>query len=316
MDSVQKTKSPLGAAKLSIFSNFMLVSLKLVVGIITGSLSVLSEALDSGVDLLASFIAWFSLKEAEKPPDKQHPYGHGKVENISGVIEATLIFTGAIFIIYQAIKRLYKGGDIVSIDLGIAVMLFSVIVNLIVARYILRQAHNFDSIALEADAWHIKTNAYSSGGVLIGLLIIRLTGLNSLDPIFAIGVALFIIKVANDIIKKSFMGLVDVKLPEEEENKIAAIINSHNKEYGYLVGFHDLRSRKAGRERHIDLHLVVCKDESVQEVHNLCDHLEIDINKALPNSNVVIHIEPCETDFEGCSINTCNHNRPGYIGKK
>ena len=311
MDTVQKTKSPLGAAKLSIFSNFMLASLKLVVGMSTGSLSVLSEALDSGVDLLASIIAWFSLKEAEKPPDKQHPYGHGKVENISGVIEATLIFTGAIFIIYQAIKRLYEGGDIVSIDLGIAVMLFSVIVNLIVARYILRQAHKFDSIALEADAWHIKTNAYSSGGVLIGLLIIRFTGLNFLDPIFAIGVALFIIKVSYDIVRKSFTGLVDVKLPEEEESKITEIIKSHNKEYGYLIGFHDLRSRKAGRERHLDLHLVVCKDEKVKEVHDLCDHLEMDINKAFPNSHVIIHVEPCEDDTEGCSIDNCDRGS-GY----
>jgi len=283
----------------------MLVSLKLVVGTVTGSISVLSEALDSAVDLLASFIAWFSLKEAEKPPDKQHPYGHGKVENISGVIEATLIFTGAIAIIYQAIRRLYKGGDIVSIDLGIVVMLFSVVVNLFVARYILRQAHRFDSIALEADAWHIKTNAYSSGGVLIGLLIIRFTGLTFLDPIFAIGVALFIIKVSYDILRKSFMGLVDVKLPEEEEHKIAEIINSHNEKYGYLVGFHDLRSRKAGRERHIDLHLVVCKDEKVKEVHDLCDHVEMDINKAFPNSHVVIHVEPCEDGTDDCSIDSC-----------
>ncbi len=315
MESVQKPKSPLGAAKLSIFSNFMLVSLKLAVGMITGSISVLSEALDSGVDLLASFIAWFSLREAEKPPDKQHPYGHGKVENISGVIEATLIFTGAIFIIYHAIKRLYKGGDIVSIDIGIAVMLFSVIVNLIVARYILRQANSFDSIALEADAWHIKTNAYSSGGVLIGLLIIRFTGLNFLDSIFAIGVALFIIKVSYGILRKSFIGLVDVKLPEEEENKIAEIINSHNEKYGYLVGFHDLRSRKAGRERHLDLHLVVCKDEKVKEVHDLCDHLEMDINKAFPSSHVVIHVEPCEEGAEDCSIDSCTR-KPGYTWTK
>ncbi|MEE8423575.1 MAG: cation diffusion facilitator family transporter [Thermodesulfobacteriota bacterium] len=315
MDRAQKPKSPLGAAKLSIFSNFILVSLKLTVGMITGSISVLSEALDSGVDLIASFIAWFSLKEAEKPPDKQHPYGHGKVENISGVIEATLIFTGALFIIYQAVRRLYKGGDIVSINIGIAVMVLSIIVNLFVARYILSQAKSFDSIALEADAWNIKTNAYSSGGVLTGLLIIRFTGLNFLDPVFAIGVALFIIKVSYDVLRKSFTGLVDVKLPEEEENKIAAIINSHNEKYGYLVGFHDLRSRKAGRERHLDLHLVVCKDEKVKEVHDLCDHLEMDINKAFPNSHVVIHVEPCEEGAEDCSIDRCT-NKPGYTWKK
>ncbi len=293
----------------------MLVSLKLAVGMITGSISVLSEALDSGVDLLASFIAWFSLREAEKPPDEQHPYGHGKVENISGVIEATLICTGAIFIIYQAVRRLYKGGDIVSIDIGIAVMILSIIVNLFVARYVLSQAKNFDSIALEADAWHIKTNAYSSGGVLIGLLIIRFTGLNFLDAIFAIGVALFIIKVSYDILRKSFTGLVDVKLPEEEENKIAAIINSHNEKYGYLVGFHDLRSRKAGRERHLDLHLVVCKDEKVKEVHDLCDHLEMDINKAFPKSHVVIHVEPCEEGAADCSIDKCT-GKPGYTWTK
>jgi cation diffusion facilitator family transporter len=306
MERSKGSKSPLGAARLSIFSNFILVSLKLVVGIVTGSLSVFSEALDSGVDLLASVIAWFSLREAEKPPDKQHPYGHGKVENISGVIEATLIFTGAVVIIYQAIKRLYKGGEIVSIELGIGIMLISVVVNLIVARYILKEAHTFDSIALEADAWHIKTNAYSSGGVLIGLVVIQLTGLTILDPLIAVGVALFIIKVAYDIIRKSFMGLVDVKLPEEEEKKIAEIINSHNEKYGYLVGFHDLRSRRAGRERHIDLHLVVCKDEKVKEVHNLCDHLEKDINHALPNSHVIIHVEPCEEGTEQCSINNCS----------
>lgn len=287
------------AALISIFSNAVLVALKLIVGVITGSLSILSEAFHSAVDLLASFIAWLSIRESLKPPDEKHPYGHGKLENISGAIEAGLIFAAALGIIYESAHKLLKGAELFSLDLGIGVMVISMTTNFFISGYLMRTARKYDSRALEADAWHLKTDVYTSAGVLAGLIIVRITGVNLLDPLFAIGVAAFIIKAAYDITKKSFMELIDERLPDHEIKMIEGIIDRHDREHSYLMGYHDLRSRKSGSHRHIDLHLVVCPDRTIKDVHDLCDKIEVDICKELPNSTVIIHPEPYEADEKG-----------------
>lgn len=283
---------PSRIALLSVFSNIGLTILKLLAGLATGSLSVLSEALDSGIDLLASLIAWMSLTQAERPPDERHPYGHGKWEHISSALEAGLIALGGVFIIYHGLKRLYIGAEISNIGYGLTVMMISILVNLFLSLYISKEADRYDSIALKTDAWHLQTNVYQAGSVLLGLLLVRWTGLAILDPLIAIGLALFILKLAYGIMRRSFSGLLDEKLSEEEEETIGRIINSHRQDFKGLISFHDLRTRRAGREKHIDLHLVVKGEEKIEDIHKICDHLEEEIRRALPGSHVIIHVEP------------------------
>jgi len=285
------------AAGLSIISNTLLILLKVVAGILSGSISVIAEAIHSGIDLVAAGIAFFSLRIAGRPADREHPFGHGKAENVSGTIEAGLIFVAAAFIIYEAIKRITAPTMIEYVSIGIAVMAVSVVVNILVSRHLLRIARETDSIALEADARHLTTDVYTSLGVLGGLIVVRITGLNILDPIVALGVALFILRTAYDVIRRAFPPLIDVKLPEDEETLIASCIREH---FGELVGFHELRTRKAGSERYIDLHLVMARNASVEEAHKLCDHLEEDIKSKLTNASVTIHVEPCEMECEEC----------------
>jgi cation diffusion facilitator family transporter len=290
------------AAGLSILSNSMLVALKLTVGIIMGSVSVISEGVHSTVDLIAAMIAFFSIRAAAKPADKEHEFGHGKIENISGTIEALLIFLAAILIIYEAIVKIINRAQPEFITLGIGIMAFSAVANFFVSRRLHRIAHSTDSIALEADAWHLTTDVYTSLGVFAGLIVVEITHWYILDPIIAIGVALLIIRAAWNITRKSISGLVDVRLPKEEEDIITASIIEH---LGEITGFHELRTRKAGSQRYINLHLVLPKSVTLEEAHRLCDHLEGDIKNKLSNGLVTIHCEPCEQGEDGSCPPEC-----------
>jgi cation diffusion facilitator family transporter len=290
-------------ARLSIVSNTFLMTIKIVVGFLTLSISIISEALHSGMDLIASFMAAFSVQKAAKPADETHRFGHGKYENLSGLFEALLIGVVAIIIIYEAGLKLFEGPTLMLIDLGIAVMLISVVVNVLVSRKLYAVAKKTDSIALEADAAHLATDVWTSLGVLVGFVVIRvgvafnIAGIIYLDPIIAIAVAVLIMYVAYKLSRRSFRELTDVSLPKEEEDRIRGIIEEH---YGQYVEFHKMRSRKSGSERHIDLHLVVSKHYNVQVAHDLCEHLEGDIKKDFPMAHVLIHIEPCKENCEEC----------------
>ena len=292
------------AAGLSILSNSLLVALKLTAGIIMGSVSVISEGIHSAVDLLAAVIAFFSIRAAAKPADEEHEFGHGKIENISGTIEALLIFAAAAFIIYQAIDKIITGAKPEFLTAGIAIMAFSAVLNFFVSRFLHKIAHCTDSVALEADAWHLTTDVYTSLGVFAGLIVVEITHWYILDPIIAIGVALLILRAAWNITRKSVRDLVDERLPKAEEDVIIASIMEH---VGELAGFHELRTRKAGSQRYIDLHLVLPKKVTVEEAHKLCDHLEEDIKSKLPEGVVTIHCEPCDQSDDG----TCPTDCPG-----
>lgn len=275
---------------ISIFSNTFLIVLKIIVGIITSSISIISEAIHSFVDLLAAIIAYFSVKESEKPPDATHKFGHGKFENLSGFLEAGLVFLISIGIVYFAINKIIsKSFEVENLDAGIAVMFVSGILNFFVSRKLYKVAKETDSLAIEADALHLSADVYTSIGVFVGLILIRITDLHILDPIIAILVAIFIMKAAYSLTKNSIGGLVDIKLSEEEEITIKKIISEH---YSKFVEFHNFRTRKSGSERHIDLHLVMEKNITLNDAHEFCDHLEEDIKKELPNCTIVIHIEP------------------------
>jgi len=286
-------------ARLSILSNTSLIIMKLIVGMLTGSVSIISEAIHSTMDLLAAIIAFFSVRISDKPADKDHPYGHGKVENISGVIEALLIFVASVWIIVEAVKKLLHPEGIESIGIGFIVMFISAGVNHLVSRKLYKVAIEEDSIALEADALHLKADVYTSLGVGGGLFLIWVTGLNYLDPIVAILVAIFILKESFELLKTAFNPLLDVTLSDEEIEIIKAEINKHENIY---CDYHDLRTRKSGSKRYVDLHLVVPPSMSVKYAHNICDTIEKSIENSLNNANVMIHVECCEN---ACS--TCKH---------
>ncbi len=282
-------QSKTGVAALSIASNLTLTLAKLTIGLLIGSVSVVAEAIHSGVDLLASLIAYFAVRTSGKEPDAGHPYGHGKYENASGTIEGMLILIAAGLIIAEAVTKLTSGVHLPNVDLGLYVMILSVGANFFVSRQLFRVARRTDSLALEADAYHLTTDIATSGGVLVGLAIVKLTGWSVLDPIVALGVAALIIHAAWDITQRSARDLLDRALPDDERAKIEKILTDHAENY---VGYHNLRSRKAGSHRHIDLHLVVDSQLTVEQAHDLCNDLERHIESALPQTTVVIHVEP------------------------
>ncbi|MGL4206138.1 MAG: cation diffusion facilitator family transporter [Aeromonadaceae bacterium] len=282
------------AALLSICSNITLIIMKVIVGFISGSVSILSEAIHSGMDLVAALIAFFSVRKSDAPPDERHPYGHDKIENVSGVIEAVLILIASGWIVIEAVKKLFNPGEIEGISLGFMVMLASAAVNWLVSGHLYRIAKEEDSVALAADALHLKADVLTSLGVGIGLFGIwaaSLAGYNLyfLDPVVAIGVAIFITKEAIEMLNHAFQPLVDHSLSEEELATTAEVIKQFRPESD---GFHDLRTRRAGRRRHIDFHLTLPRDMTVAESHAICDQIERGIEERLPHAVVLIHVEP------------------------
>jgi cation diffusion facilitator family transporter len=274
-------------ARLSILSNTCLIIMKLAVGIISGSVSIISEAIHSSMDLMAAIIAFFSVKVSDNPPDSRHPYGHGKVENISGVIEALLIFIAAIWIITEAVKKLLGAEiELESIGIGSIVMLISAIVNTIVSRKLYKVARATNSVALEADALHLKTDVFTSLGVAIGLGLIMVTGINWLDPVVAILVALFIIRESYILLKRAFTPLLDEAWEETDIDDLEKVLNELN------VNYHELRTRVAGNYRFVDLHIDIPKNQSVENAHKYCDMIEQKLTTRFENLNVTIHVEP------------------------
>jgi len=288
------------AATLSIVSNTILIILKLIVGIMMQSVSVLSEAVHSGIDLVAAIIAWASIREAGKPADDEHRFGHGKIENVAGTIEAVLIFGAALYIIWEAAHKLRAGTvEIESLGWGAAVMFISAGTNYMVSRHLLNVAIKTDSVALEADALHLRTDVYTSVGVFGGLVAIKLTGIALLDPIVAIVVALMIIKAAWDLTKTAFFHILDVKLPDDEERLIHEVMKRHT---GRFIEYHKLRTRKSGHIRHIDMHLVVPKQMTVEAGHELAHQITADIENNLAHSQILVHIEPCPGECDSCAV--------------
>ncbi|HUX55598.1 MAG TPA: cation diffusion facilitator family transporter [Bacteroidales bacterium] len=274
-------------ARLSIASNTLLIIMKLVVGLISGSVSIISEAIHSSMDLLAAIIAFLAVKVSDNPPDSRHPYGHGKIENISGVIEGLLIFVAAIWIIIEAVKKLFGGEiELNSIAIGSVVMLISAIVNTLVSRRLYKVARETNSVALEADALHLKTDVYTSLGVAVGLALIMVTGINWLDPVVAILVALFIIRESIHLLNKAFTPLIDTAWDEDDIVKLEKTLNILE------VSYHDLRTRLAGNYRFIDLHIEIPADVSVGNAHKYCDKIENELTSKYENLTVTIHVEP------------------------
>ncbi len=278
-----------GASRLALFVILGLVTLKIAVTVITGSISILAQTMDSLLDLIAVTITFFAINIATKPADKEHPFGHGKVENISAVVQAVLIFTAAGLVIYSAINRIVSGASIEMTEAGIGVMAVSIVVSILLSRHLFRVARTTDSLALEAIAHNIAADVYSAAGVLVGLVTIRLTGLDILDPAIALAVSLIILWSAYKVMRESFGGLMDVRLPEAEENTIKSIIINYSSQ---IADFRNLCTRKSGSQRYINFDLTMVSDANLEKAHNICDQIEQDIEAKLPHSVVTIHVEP------------------------
>jgi cation diffusion facilitator family transporter len=284
---------------LSVVSNSSLVLLKLFVGISIGSIAVISEAVHSGVDLLASIIALFAVRVSAKPADKHHAFGHGKAENISGTVEALLIFFAAGWIIWEAVKKIQHPEPIGMALLGSAVMLVSVIANTIVSRMLFKVGRETESVALLADAWHLRTDVWTSFGVMFGLGVIYLgrlifpsVNLHLLDPIAAILVAMLIIKAAWELTLDAGRDLMDIKLPEAEESAIIQAIEQEKR----VAGHHDMRTRKSGSHRFIEFHIQVSPGMPVKQSHEITERIALRIRERVPNCGVTIHVDPCNED--------------------
>ncbi len=276
---------------LSVISNFIIVVLKLIVGFLTGSVAVISEAVHSSMDLFASVITFFSIRIAGRPADDDHPYGHGKAENIAGTIETLLIFVAGIWIIVESINKFTNPHEIRLPALGIFVMLFGAAVNIIISRVIKRAADKANSVAMKSNALHLYTDVFTSLGIAGSLLLVYLTGWTWLDPVIAILTAIYIMFEAWKLLKESFPPLMDQRLNKKEEEEIKRIILAHKEDF---IEFHDFRSRRAGTEEYIDFHLVVSSEMTVTEAHSLCDTIEREIGEFYSKAQVLIHLEPEE----------------------
>lgn len=277
-----KTKT----ARLSVMSNTLLIIMKVVVGVLTNSVSILSEAIHSSIDLIAAIIAFFAVRMSGNPADEKHPYGHGKVENVSGTIEAILIFIASGWIIFEAVKKFIHPEETSTLMLGVIVMGISAIVNIFISRRLYKVARQTDSVALEADALHLKTDVITSAGVATGLLLMWLTGWNVLDPVIALIVAMLIIYESYTLLRRAFSPLLDAALSKDEIKKVENILKELHASY------HGLRTRAAGQQRFIEFHLEVASNETIETIHHQCDLIEERLESEFRDIQVVIHPEP------------------------
>jgi cation diffusion facilitator family transporter len=282
------TSQKIVAARLSVYSNTLLVILKLIAGGLSGSVGVLSEAAHSATDLIASWIALFAVRAADTPPDEDHPYGHGKIESLSGMAEALLIFVAGAYIIYEAVTKLMHRGMPHSTGLGIIVMGISVVVNILVARHLFNVARKTDSLALSSDAEHLRADVFTSAGVIIGLVLVRFTGLWWIDPAVALAVALMILHASWRLTRGALNPLLDTQLPPDELETVRAVLEADPA----VLAYHKLRARKSGSFRLVDAHVLMDDNLTLLQAHDLTEALEDRIREKLPNTEVTLHTEP------------------------
>ncbi|MGQ9525095.1 MAG: cation diffusion facilitator family transporter [Armatimonadota bacterium] len=287
------TQRKIAAARLSIVSSTLLIALKVTVGLLTHSVSILAEAIHSSADVLAATIAFFAVRVSEEPPDETHPYGHGKLESISGAVEAVMIFGAAAFVCYEAIGRLIYVRPVERIGWGIMLMLASIGVNWVVSARLLHVAKETESLALRADAANLRADIYAAVAVLIGLGLVRITGNPIFDPLVALGVSAAVIYMTVGLVRHAFDTLVDAGLPPHEIQRLEAVLHSDPR----VLGFHKLRSRRAGSKRIIDLHIQVADSLSLSDAHRLTEEVESRLRKELPNSDVLVHTEPHDEEM-------------------
>jgi cation diffusion facilitator family transporter len=280
------------AARWSLAASGTLLGLKIVVGAVTGSAGILAEAVNSAADLVGSSLALLSVRASDEPPDHSHAYGHGKIENLSGAATAALILVGGVFAIGEAVRHLLHPEPLPGLGWGVAVMGASAVVNFVVSRRLLRVGGETDSPALAADGHHLQTDVVTSLGVLVGLVMVHLTGKLWWDSVAALGVSFLILRVGFGLAGEAVLTLSDAALPPGEEERLTAILTAHPE----VRGFHKLRTRKSGAHRHVDVHVQIADTHTFVEAHRLTEELEDQLRQALPNLHPIIHIEPYEDE--------------------
>ncbi|MDD4635932.1 MAG: cation diffusion facilitator family transporter [Dehalococcoidales bacterium] len=281
-------RSKEGGSIVAIAATATLIVMKIVGSLVTGSIGLRADAIHSIIDLSGAAIGLAGIKIAAKPADKGHAFGHGKAENLAGAIIGVFIFLAACFIAYEAIVRLVSAAQIQMVTAGIYITIGAILINLVVALYVLRIARDTDSAALEATSHDLLADSLSSLGVLVGLGIVAVTDNYIFDVIVALAVSLLIFRTSVITISKSISNLMDRRLPPHEEEMIKKSLEN----CGDVISFHALRTRKAGSERHIDVHVEVPPEYTVSRAHEICNQLEVQIEDHLPNSHVTIHVEP------------------------
>ncbi len=296
--SARKERAQVGdrrraAARLSLASNLLLFVLKLGVGVVSGSVSVLSEAAHSASDLIASALTLFSVRLVDLPPDESHPYGHGKVEGISTLGQGALLGGVAAYIIYEAIHRLLSHAEAPRVEWGMAVMGASALTNVFVVRIVKRTAHETGSLALEAVGEDHLADIYAASGVLLGLILVRVTGHGFFDSVLALAVAGLILHSAWSLLHDAVALLMDTPLPPEEVEAVRRILG----EAPGVLGYHKLRTRNSGSVRHVDAHILLEDSMPLVEAHDLTEAVEDRIREVLPQTEVTLHSEPYHAEM-------------------
>jgi cation diffusion facilitator family transporter len=289
-----------GAAGVSVASNSLLILLKVIAGTVTGSVAILTDAIQSSIDLIASVVALLSVRKADEPADESHRYGHEKIENLGSALEGILVLVGAGVIAFEAIRRLIRGGEIQLVGVGIAVAGVSAALNLGVAYYLRRVAKATDSVALEGDAAHLLSDAGTSMGVLVALVLIKATGAQWIDSAVALLVAGVSVVMGGRIVTRSGRVLADEALPDEE----LRAIREEASEFGDrgVVGYHKLRTRRAGAQRYVDLHVQFREGTTLEEAHQTAHQLQDAIGRRLGGADVLIHLEPADRLHPGTEV--------------
>lgn len=280
------------AAWLSLLSNLSLTILKFAVGILSGSVSILAEAAHSTTDLLASTLTFYTVRTAERPPDRSHPYGHGKAESLSAFVQGLLLLGAAGYIIFEAVHKLLSHAKPERLGLGMAVMAVSAVVNVFVLRFVLRVGRQSGSQAIQAVAEDHRADIYTACGVLLGLILVRLTGLGFFDPLLALIVSLLILRTSWHLVTGAITPLMDSQLPEEEINRVRRVLDADPN----VLSYHQLRTRKSGNTRLVDAHVLMDDHLTLLRSHDLTEQLEDRIREALPDTQVTIHTEPYQAE--------------------
>jgi cation diffusion facilitator family transporter len=280
--------APVRIAAISLVATAGLLVLKLAAGIVSDSIAVLSDAVDSGTDLAAATAALVSVRIAAQPADEEHPYGHGKVEAMSAGVAATIVAIGGGFVVIQALRRLSGDQPDIEVGIGLAAMLIAAMVNAVLAFFMRREARRSDSMALRAESTHLQTNVVQAGTIIVGLALVGLTGEEVFDPVFALGLAAYMGWTAFGLVRTAAGDIMDTALPEDELNIITECLVGHPE----VLGFHRLRTRRSGADRHVDMHVLVDSHLTIDESHVISESIEREIEEGLPGTVVVIHLEP------------------------
>lgn len=296
--STQPSRS--AAAALSVAVNFVLIIIKVAAGALTGSVAIITEAVHSSIDLIASFVAFFSVRAAVVPADESHRYGHEKIENLAAAVEGMLILVGSAVIVYESVTRLVSGGEVRRLGVGIPVIAASAVASLAVGTFVAARGRATDSAALEGDAAHLRTDALTSAGVLLGLVLVKVTGADWIDPIVALAVAVAIVNSGVRILLRSSRVLVDETLPASELAGIREAVVAFGPRG--VAGYHQLRTRRAGARRYIDLHVQFREGTTLEDAHATAHALQDEIASRLRGADVLIHLEPSDRVRPGTEI--------------